>query len=253
MKYDPRDGEYKLLLRSIFVKEEVVFCYAQWPEFSTFSNRNCVFHEPFVETTYGTNQSDQAKLWLGVPKSLLTYAKENEQKQRAFAVDQRKTPWNTLCFRRKIHPKRWVLMTYMFRNYIPRFKKILSFERRPVHGEFFFSILVGWNDGNGKLCPFDQSSCQSRQRSGLLELCIVQSCDSSDRTAYILDQTKENPVPYLVADIQKQNLLQPDFIVLTCNTAHYFLMTYKQRRRFRFCICHEKRQKSLSVKKQRVK
>ncbi|MGM0124055.1 aspartate racemase [Enterococcus sp. AZ194] len=43
-----------------------------------------------------------------------------------------------------------------------------------------------------------------------------------DRTAYILDQTKENPVPFLLDDIKKQNLLQPDFIVLTCNTAHYF-------------------------------
>jgi aspartate racemase len=43
-----------------------------------------------------------------------------------------------------------------------------------------------------------------------------------DRTAYILNQNSENPVPYLLDDIAKQNLLQPNFIVLTCNTAHYF-------------------------------
>lgn len=43
-----------------------------------------------------------------------------------------------------------------------------------------------------------------------------------DRTAYILDETQESPLPYLLDDIQKQNLLKPDFIVLTCNTAHHF-------------------------------
>lgn len=43
-----------------------------------------------------------------------------------------------------------------------------------------------------------------------------------DRTAYILDDNLEDPRPYLLADIEKQNLLKPNFIVLTCNTAHYF-------------------------------
>lgn len=43
-----------------------------------------------------------------------------------------------------------------------------------------------------------------------------------DRTAYILDHKQDNPLPYLLDDIKKQNVLKPDFIVLTCNTAHYF-------------------------------
>lgn len=43
-----------------------------------------------------------------------------------------------------------------------------------------------------------------------------------DRTAYILNRTKPNPVPVLQEDIRQQNILQPSFIVLTCNTAHYF-------------------------------
>src|SRR5699024_553558 len=44
----------------------------------------------------------------------------------------------------------------------------------------------------------------------------------SDRTAYILDRSKPNPIPLLQEDIRQQNILQPSFIVLTCNTAHYF-------------------------------
>ena len=43
-----------------------------------------------------------------------------------------------------------------------------------------------------------------------------------DRTAYIPDRSKPNPIPLLQEDIRQQNILQPSFIVLTCNTAHYF-------------------------------
>ena len=68
-----------------------------------------------------------------------------------------------------------------------------------------------------------------------------------DRTAYILDRSEENPMPFLLDDIEKQNLLRPNFIVLTCNTAHYFLKNYKRQRIFLFCICQEKQQMNLSV------
>lgn len=43
-----------------------------------------------------------------------------------------------------------------------------------------------------------------------------------DRTAYILNRSNTNPIPLLQEDIRQQNILQPSFIVLTCNTAHYF-------------------------------
>ncbi|MCM3388539.1 cysteate racemase [Ureibacillus chungkukjangi] len=43
-----------------------------------------------------------------------------------------------------------------------------------------------------------------------------------DRTAYILDQTKENPVPYLVKDAVKLADAGADLICIPCNTAHTF-------------------------------
>ncbi|EJO07670.1 aspartate/glutamate racemase family protein [Oenococcus oeni] len=45
----------------------------------------------------------------------------------------------------------------------------------------------------------------------------------SDRTAYIFDRTKDNPLSFLKEDIQQLNSLSADFVVITCNTAHYFL------------------------------
>lgn len=43
-----------------------------------------------------------------------------------------------------------------------------------------------------------------------------------DRTAFILDHKNENPLPYLLSDIKMQTQLGSAFIVLSCNTVHYF-------------------------------
>lgn len=43
-----------------------------------------------------------------------------------------------------------------------------------------------------------------------------------DRTAYILDQTKENPVPYLTNDAIKLANAGAELICIPCNTAHTF-------------------------------
>ncbi|ASN62679.1 aspartate/glutamate racemase family protein [Latilactobacillus curvatus] len=43
-----------------------------------------------------------------------------------------------------------------------------------------------------------------------------------DRTAYILDNQQANPLPVMLKDIRQMNLLGPKFMVMTCNTAHYF-------------------------------
>lgn len=49
-----------------------------------------------------------------------------------------------------------------------------------------------------------------------------------DRTNYILDHSAVNPLPALIEDIEKINLLKPDFIVIPCNTAHYFIKDLKK-------------------------
>lgn len=43
-----------------------------------------------------------------------------------------------------------------------------------------------------------------------------------DRTAYILDNSNENPVPYLVKDIEKLIQAGAEVICIPCNTAHTF-------------------------------
>lgn len=48
-----------------------------------------------------------------------------------------------------------------------------------------------------------------------------------DRTSYILDHSKKNPLPDMLESIQQLNQLNPAFIVVPCNTAHYFIKDLK--------------------------
>ncbi|MBP2100594.1 amino acid racemase [Enterococcus rivorum] len=58
-----------------------------------------------------------------------------------------------------------------------------------------------------------------------LNYILVNHATIPDRTAYILDNDLTNPIPALIEDIKQQSLLEPNFFVLTCNTAHYFFDT----------------------------
>ena len=42
-----------------------------------------------------------------------------------------------------------------------------------------------------------------------------------DRTAYILDNTKDNPVPYLIKDAKMLESCGCNFLVMPCNTSHF--------------------------------
>ena len=55
-----------------------------------------------------------------------------------------------------------------------------------------------------------------------LNYLLVNHATVPDRTAYILDKNLASPVTAILEDIQQQELLQPNFLVLTCNTAHTF-------------------------------
>lgn len=55
-----------------------------------------------------------------------------------------------------------------------------------------------------------------------LDYILVNHASIPDRTAYILDNSLQNPTDGLIDDIHKMNKLDPLFYVLTCNTAHFF-------------------------------
>lgn len=60
-----------------------------------------------------------------------------------------------------------------------------------------------------------------------LNYVLYNYADIPDRTAYILDQSNENPAPYLIDAAKKVELLGVEFVVIACNTAHYYLKEIK--------------------------
>lgn len=55
-----------------------------------------------------------------------------------------------------------------------------------------------------------------------LNYLLVNHATVPDRTTYILDHTQTSFFPDLKEDLLQQSLLNPDFFVMVCNTAHYF-------------------------------
>lgn len=55
-----------------------------------------------------------------------------------------------------------------------------------------------------------------------IAMVILNHATIPDRTAYILDNTKPNPLPVMIEDAQRLEANGCDYIVIPCNTAHYF-------------------------------
>ncbi|AKP02820.1 aspartate/glutamate racemase family protein [Companilactobacillus pabuli] len=55
-----------------------------------------------------------------------------------------------------------------------------------------------------------------------LDYILVNHSTVPDRTAHILDHSKPSFLPPLAEDIKQQSLLKPEFMVIICNTAHYY-------------------------------
>ncbi|MFV0558178.1 MAG: amino acid racemase [Enterococcus sp.] len=89
--------------------------------------------------------------------------------------------------------------------------------------ENFFSILGGMGTkATESFVRLLNQRTKAHKDQEYLNYVLFNHATVPDRTAYILDHHAENPMPFLLADIEKQNYLKPNFIVLTCNTAHYF-------------------------------
>ena len=110
MKYDPRDGEYKLFEINLRQGRSSFFVTLNGLNLAKFVTEDRVFEVPFTGTTYGTSQSDQAKLWMGVPnKVFLTYAKANEDKKVAEKMIKENRYGTTVFYEKDRSRKRWLL------------------------------------------------------------------------------------------------------------------------------------------------
>ena len=127
LKYDTRDGIFKLFEINLRQGRSSFFVTLNGFNLATFVAEDRVFNTPFEATRYGRKKAANAKVWLGVPKKIFEeYAVDSPDKRYAEEL-LAKGRWGTTVFYDKDRSlQRWVLMKYMFYNYYKRFKTYFS-------------------------------------------------------------------------------------------------------------------------------
>ncbi|AYG01354.1 carboxylate--amine ligase [Lactococcus allomyrinae] len=122
MKYDPRDGEYKLFEINLRQGRSSFYVTLNGYNLTRYLVADRIFNEPFAETVYGKG----TKLWLGVPKKvLLTYVNSSFKAEiRQFIKS--KNYGTTLFYAKDNSPKRYLLMKYAFYRYTGTFKEYFN-------------------------------------------------------------------------------------------------------------------------------
>lgn len=55
-----------------------------------------------------------------------------------------------------------------------------------------------------------------------INMLVFNDCDIPDRTAFITEKSSDNPLPVMVEDAKRLEAAGCEFVVIPCNTAHYF-------------------------------
>ena len=55
-----------------------------------------------------------------------------------------------------------------------------------------------------------------------INMLVFNDCDIPDRTAFITEKSPDNPLPGMVEDAKRLEAAGCEFVVIPCNTAHYF-------------------------------
>ncbi len=71
-------------------------------------------------------------------------------------------------------------------------------------------------------CELLTSHTDAKRDNDHLDMIISSRASTPDRTAFILDQTKESPLPIMQEEALRLANAGADLIVIPCNTAHYF-------------------------------
>ncbi len=121
MKYDPKDGKFKLFEINLRQGRSSFFVTLNGFNLARFLVEEFVYQIPFTETVYGSLDGHE-KLWMGVPKRVFKkYATDNPKKEKALQL-LRTGKFGTTVFYPKDHSLRhFILMVYMFYKYNRRF------------------------------------------------------------------------------------------------------------------------------------
>ena len=120
MKYDERDGEYKLFEINLRQGRSSFYVTLSGYNLAKWLVEDYVLEKPFTETVYGKGD----KLWIGVPKGILKkYITDGPDKDAAMKYLQNNQYGSTIFYKEDMSVKRYLLVRYMFYTYYGRYKE----------------------------------------------------------------------------------------------------------------------------------
>ena len=128
MKYDHRDKTFKLFEINIRQGRSSFFVTLNGYNLASWPVRDYIVGDLKDEpTVYGNDDHSKYKLWLGVPERVFKqYSADNEAKKEALQLLKEKRYGTTVFYKPDMTFKRWLLMKYMFHNYVGRFKQYFA-------------------------------------------------------------------------------------------------------------------------------
>ncbi|KRM33911.1 ATP-grasp protein [Agrilactobacillus composti DSM 18527 = JCM 14202] len=128
MKYDRRDGQFKIFEINLRQGRSSFFVTLNGYNLATYLVEDYVTGDLSQQpTVYGNQNKAKRMLWLGVPaKVFKRYAADNEYLQEALELINTNRCGTTVFYKKDMSLKRWVLLKYMFHNYVPRYKKYFA-------------------------------------------------------------------------------------------------------------------------------
>ena len=124
MKYDSRDGIFKLFEINLRQGRSSFFVTLNGLNLAKFITEDLIFNKPFEKTIYGRAQGEHAKLWLNVPLSIFKkYAKDGPDKQRGLDLLAQGKYGSTLFYKKDRSLRHYLLMKYVYKKYEEDYQK----------------------------------------------------------------------------------------------------------------------------------
>lgn len=119
MKYDERDGKYKLFEINLRQGRSSYFVTLNGFNLAKYFVEDLIEHKPFDgNTVFGRGE----KLWMGIPLSIFRrYVVESDEKKRCFDMIRHGNWGTTLEYKKDLNLLRWLMLRHMFSIYKKRY------------------------------------------------------------------------------------------------------------------------------------
>lgn len=119
MKYDERDGKYKLFEINLRQGRSSYFVTLNGFNIAKYFVEDLIDHKPFDgNTVFGRGE----KLWMEIPRSIFcNYVAEGDEKKRGLNMIRRSDWGTTLEYKKDMNLLRWLMIRHMFSIYTRRY------------------------------------------------------------------------------------------------------------------------------------